>query len=254
MSLPLVKYVLIAAFRDRLFISTLIFAAVIISLSIFLGSSAVTEQNTFVLVFGSGGLRIAGVVALILFICSYVRRAFDAREIDYLLSRPLSKPVFLFSHIAAFIFIAILIGIMVAGCVFALAGGNVHEGFWLWSAGLLMEFTIMACIALFFSLFLGSLTTSALMCGAFYILARLIGQIIGIIEAPLTTGKFGFILEPIMMLISIVIPRFDLIGQTSWLVYGPDDTVGFGFIILQGVLFSVLVISASLLDLLRKQF
>jgi len=254
MSLPLIKYVLIAAIRDRLFLSAVIMAVIVISLSIFLGSSAITEQKEFVLVFGSGGLRIAGVAAIVLFICSYTRRAFETREIDYLLSRPVGQPAFLFSHTAAFILISSLIAVLISACVFAISAGQAGEGFWLWSAGLMAEYMIMACVSLFFSLFLSSLTASALMCGAFYILARLIGQIIGIIDSPSVSSPLGFVLEPVMSLISIIIPRFDLIGQTSWLIYGPETGIGFGFIMLQGFLFSAVVISACLLDLLRKQF
>jgi hypothetical protein len=62
------------------------------------------------------------------------------------------------------------------------------------------------------------------------------------------------ILPTIMQGISMLMPRLDLLTQTSWLVYGPDPAVGITFIIVQGVLFSSILLVASLIDLHRRQF
>ena len=67
-SFPLVGYVLKAAIRDRLFLSLIVLVLVGVSLSIFLGGAAIVESNRFSLVFAASGLRLAGVMGLVLFI------------------------------------------------------------------------------------------------------------------------------------------------------------------------------------------
>ena len=69
-------YVLSAAIKDKIFILYIGLVAIILSLSLFFGSSAVTEQDQFSAVFTSGALRIASAFTLVLFIVFYFRRSF----------------------------------------------------------------------------------------------------------------------------------------------------------------------------------
>ncbi|MCD8526284.1 MAG: hypothetical protein LRY62_03760, partial [Alphaproteobacteria bacterium] len=62
-------------------------------------------------------------------------------------------------------------------------------------------------------------------------------------------------LEIPMQAVSLVMPRLDLLGQTSWLVYGGDaGNVGFIYVCAHAAVFVFLVLSASLFDLIRRQF
>jgi hypothetical protein len=61
-------------------------------------------------------------------------------------------------------------------------------------------------------------------------------------------------MEYLLQVISSVMPRLDLMAQTSWLVYDgtvPEHLVP---ILVQGTVFLVLVVLASLIDLVRRQF
>jgi hypothetical protein len=83
------------------------------------------------------------------------------------------------------------------------------------------------------------------------------------------------ILNNVMNLVSVLVPRLDIMAQTSWLVYGFDgaggtlqlardagafahkiiDVLGAsGFIAVQGVLFIGLLIAAAAFDFLRREF
>ncbi|HBR68524.1 MAG TPA: hypothetical protein DEA55_04015, partial [Rhodospirillaceae bacterium] len=68
--------VLTAAVRDKLVISLLVLLALGASMAVFMGSSAVIEQDRFAVVFASGGLRLASVLGLVLFVVFFVRRSF----------------------------------------------------------------------------------------------------------------------------------------------------------------------------------
>lgn len=250
---PLVRYILMAAIRDRLIAAVLLLVGVGAALSVFLGSSAVTEADGFALVFAAGGLRFAVGLGLVLFVVFHVRRSFDTRDIDYLLSRPVGRVSFLLSHAAAFS----LIAVFMAGCVLAAVTGiaphKAGAGHLLWGASLAAEFLILVNAALFFAMVLPA-AAGALAVFGLYVLARVMGQLLGIVDAGALPGTMEG-LAVLLQAISLAVPRLDLLAQTSWLVYGPGDgAVGYGTVLAQGVVYSLLTIAASLVDLVRRQF
>lgn len=253
MSWPLVKYVLTAALRDRLVLSLAVVIALGASLSLFLGSAAVTEKAQFSGVFAAGGLRFAGVAGLVLFVVFHMRRSFDSRDVEFLLSRPVGRVRFLLSHAAAFSLLALVMAIAVTGAACAVSLRGVGAGHVLWGVSIAVEFVVMVNVALFFSMVLSSAASASLAVFGFYVLSRLIGQLLGIVHAGAETHVFK-LLGYVMELVSVVIPRLDLMGQTTWLVYGPGDAVGLGFVLAQGVVFTALVLLAALVDLVRRQF
>ncbi|HQX27811.1 MAG TPA: hypothetical protein PKX38_07735, partial [Alphaproteobacteria bacterium] len=121
-----------------------------------------------------------------------------------------------------------------------------------WAVSLAFENIVMVNAALFFSMILSSAATAATATAGFYILARLMGQLLGIIDS---TGKGTVIynlMEYILQAISAVMPRLDLMAQTSWLIYG--QSVEISSILLQAAIFTILIITAALIDLVRRQF
>ena len=249
----LIQYILKAALRDRLFLSFIVLLGVGVSLSMFLGSSAITETDEFSLIFAGSGLRLATNLTLILFVVFYMRRAFESRDIEYLLSRPITKLQFLLSHFTAFVFIAFIASVLVMLVVAFMPSQVTHTPIILWGVSLWLELSIVATVALFFSLILSSAVTSSMAVIAFYVLARLIGDILGIIEAGVSGGVSVF-LEKLMFIISVIIPRFDLLAQSAWLLYPIPDDINLPLIFGQGVIFMGLIVSAAYMDLNKKQF
>jgi ABC-type transport system involved in multi-copper enzyme maturation permease subunit len=242
------------------------------SLSVFMGSSSVSEKSQFALVLGSGGLRFLGVMGIVLFCCFYIRRCFENKEIEFLLSRPISRPTFLVTHAIAFSILALFISVVITAVV-ALLGQPDTVGLLVWGASLAAEFSIMAVAALFFSMVLSSAAGSALATLGLYALGRTVGTLLGVLSATPENWFFA-IVGSIMKLISVVTPRLDILGQTSWLVYGVDanSTIKLlrdaseyaywmashlglvGFIVVQGALFTALLLAASAYDFMRRRF
>ena len=79
MSSALVLYVLKAAVRDRLVAALFLAMLVAVSLSLFMGSAAVSEKGNFAIVFAGAGLRLAGIFGLVLFAVFFIRRAVTAQ-------------------------------------------------------------------------------------------------------------------------------------------------------------------------------
>lgn len=272
LSLPLVRYVLTAARRDRLMLTLALMVACGTGLAVFLGSTAVIEEGQFSLVFASGGLRFLGVAGVVLFCCFHIRRAFEHKEVEFLLSRPISRASFLLSHAAAFMLLAAGTALLVALPV-ALAGAVDKGGLAAWALSLGVEYAIMAVLSLFFAMVIPSAAGAALSVFGFYVLARLIGTLLGIAERT-ADNAFLAVLGKVMEVISVVVPRLDLMGQTSWLVYGVAGSGGLslrqgaggaahalaghlgipGFLLLQGAVFIALLLAAAHFDFRRRRF
>lgn len=252
-SWPTVRYVLTAAVRDRLIITLLIIIALGAALSIFLGTAAYVEKSQFVLVFAAGALRMLSVLGLVLFCVFFIRRSFDNKDVDYLLSRPVSRVSFIVSHAFAFSVIAVLLALSSSIAVYMTSPMTFGEGHILWGVSLMFELMIMANAALFFSMVLPSASTSAMAVFGMYILSRTIGILIGIMASGLAASPLMKGAAATMKFISLIIPRLDLLSQTSWLLYGPGN-VTLLFICAQGLIFSALLMTAALVDLVRRQF
>lgn len=251
-SKSLVKYALTAAVRDRIFLSFFLMILVGCSLSVFLGSAAVIEKDRFSLVFASGGLRIAGILSLVLFVIFFVRRSFDGKDVEFLLSRPISRVQFILSLALGFSIQAILVGLGVGGAVLGLAPHLISSGHYLWIVSSICENIIIVNVALFFAMYIPSAASACMATAGFYFLSRMIGQILGIIHSSLVSDVSP--LSVVMQFISIFVPRLDLMAQTSWLLYGYDTSIGFLTIVSQGAIFTFLVVCAALLDFMRRQF
>lgn len=252
MIVTLSQYAFMAALRDKIILSFLVLAALGISLSIFLGSAAVIEREQFSIVYAAGGLRILGVLGLVLFVVFYIRRSFEDKDIEFLLSRPVSRPAFILAHSLSFSFIALCFGAIVSGCVFFMIPQDITAGHLLWAFSILCEYVIIANAALFFSMVLPSATMASLAVFGFYIFCRIIGQIFGIVDTGTESESVAF-MGHIVEVISIFVPRLDLMGQTSWLVYGAQG-VGYVFVFFQMLVFSAVLVVASMIDLVRRQF
>lgn len=253
MVVPLVSYALKAAVRDRLVLALLTLLLVASSLSIFMGSAAVVEQDRFAVVYAAGSIRALNALGLVLFIVFFIRRSFESREIEFILSRPVSRTQLLVGYWLAFLIIAIILAIVSGICVAMISPVLFSFGHVYWVASLIAENMIIASAALFFSMVISSAASASFAVLGFYALARMMSQILGIIDAR-SHMLSSEILPNIMQLISMLMPRLDLMVQTSWLVYGPDPLVSLEFIFIQGAVFSFILLLAALIDLRRRQF
>jgi hypothetical protein len=252
MSSHLVKYALMAAFRDRLVLALFLILILGSALAVFLGSAAVVEKDFFTTVFTGGILRITGVMGVVLFVVFFVRRAFDSKDVEFLLSRPIGRISFLLSYSLAFSIMAFFLSLAIGLCIYAVSPHMFSQGHMVWVLSIIVENIIMVNVALFFAMYLSSAATAAMCIAAFYVLARMMGQLLGIIDSSLVPDIGAVSMA--VQLISVITPRLDLMGQTSWLIYGVDTGFGLFSIMMQGLVFCFLILLAAMLDFTRRQF
>lgn len=243
-----------AALRDRMIWGIFIISILGACLSIFSGSAAIIEQSQFVMAYAGGGIRILTLVGLVLFTVFYVRRSFDARDVEFLLTRPISRLQFILSHAAAFSLLSVATGLFLTLIIFALNRGHFSEGLALWACGVTAEYILVVNTSFFFSLVLNSPVSSGLSTLGFYVLARMIGNLMAIAHANMAAVGVFKGLAYIMDMIAMVIPRLDLMAQTSWLIYDNHNWQNWVFICSQSILFLLLILIAALIDLKRRQF
>lgn len=255
LSRPLVAYTLTAIRRDRLVQIMLVLMALGAAVSLFLGSAAAIEMRAFSVAMAGTVLRVAAVLGMVVFISFFLRRAFESREIDYLLATPLTRHSLLFSFAAAFMLLALVLTTMI-GAVVGVMMGTLSSGWVLWTASVATELMITSMIALFFACVLHSATVATLCSLGYYTLARMMGLMIGIVATKggavdqTVVDLFGWIVKAL----SVVTPRFDLMAQSAWLVYGQATGLAYGVLALQTIVFCLLFFVCAAFDLRRIQF
>ena len=219
-----IRYTLLTAVRDLLYVGLLLAALLAIALSIFIGGTALAEQRQMSVVYIAASTRIVFVVGMILFVCFHVRRMFDNREINMILSMPISRTSFVLSYCLGFVFVAIL-AILPIFLFLSLFFSINLAGTLFWALSVLMEVMLVIAFALSSAFILGSAATSALACFGFYFLSRIIGFFIASIAMPdslYSDSRFGIFITTLLKGISALLPRLDFYGKSSWLVYGVD--------------------------------
>jgi hypothetical protein len=249
---PLIAYLLHSALGDRLLAVLALAILAGAALAAFVGAAALVEKSELATVYTATAGRFVVVVCLVLFTCFHVRRTFDSREVDLLLSRPVSRFCFVLAEVATLVLLAVL-GAALAGIAVAATGHPEPAALGLWTLSLMIEAAIAATAALFFALMLSSGVASALACLGFYVLSRLIGPLGGIAAAHSGAGPPGWLADQAVLVLGLVLPRLDLLAHTGWLVHGTgDDAAGLGLMFAQGVVYLVLLIAVTGIDFERR--
>lgn len=249
----LFAYVLKAAKRDRFIVSLFLVLVLIASLSIFMGSTAVIEKDQFSAVFAAGSIRFLNIFGLSLFVTFFIRRSFEARDVEFLLTRPVDRVRFLISYVLAFIVLGILTAFISMVAIAVMAPHMFSEATVIWGMSLAIENAVIVSVALFFALVLSSPAAIMFATGGFYVLARMMSHFLGIVDANIVQGTEFKIMGIVLESVSMLVPRLDLLTQSSWLLYGAEPATLI-FTILHALIFMVLIVSMSLVDLLLRRF
>lgn len=251
-----VRYIFLTAIRDWLFLG--LFGGIVLAfiLSMFLGSTALVEEAQMTMTYLGGAARIILMVGLITFVCFHVRRAFENREVEVILSRPISRTSFVIAYWLGFAVVGGLLILPLLLLMFALLPGISPVGLVFWGLSILMEAFIVIAFALFCSLILKSAVTSVLLCFAFYVISRMMGFFLYVIESPqiMYSGGMEWLTGQGLRTVSAVLPRLDLYGHTEWLVYGVQSSDSLSLFMIQAAIYVPLLLAAALFDFKHKQF
>lgn len=250
-----VRYVFLTALRDWLFWAMLGGIMIASLIAHMLGATAAENVKEMTLSYSSEAARAMIVTGLIIFACFHLRGAFDSREIDVFLSRPITRANLVISYWIGFANVAFL-HVMAVVILTGIQGVISWKGFIFWSISLLLECWLVVAIALFASFTLRSAVASILASIGFYVLARMMAYFI-------VTSQTAFLFEsawlnaiPVYSLksISMLVPRLDFFAKSDWLTDGFHKAQDLEFFIFQAVIFIPLLILATIADFRNKEF
>lgn len=250
-----VRYILLTALRDWLFAALMAGIIVCVLIAHMLGATALIETQEMSLSFSTGSARIVLVTGLIVFTCFHVRNAFDTKEIDVFLSRPITRSGLVFSYWLGFSAVAMLLVIPVLALT-AVQGILSREGFAVWSASLVIECALVVAVSLFSAFTLKSAVTSVLASLGFYTLARMMGFFVATGNAgPLLHAHgLNLLLMRLLEAIALIMPRLDCFAKSAWLIYGAPLAWDLKLHFLQAMVFIPLLILATIVYFQRRQF
>lgn len=250
---PLFGYLLRAAIGRRFVVGLIAALLAATLLAAFLGSAALVERRAFAAVLGANAARLAVVLFLTLFTCFHVRRAFESREVELLLSRPVSRRDFVLAHVALLSLLAAAAALLAGISVAAVADAQAWASLAWWTGSLFVEALLVGVAALFFALTLQSGVLSALAALGLYVLGRTIGLLAGIAAAQAGHGLWERVIDPLVGLLALVVPRLDLLARSAWLVHGAADDAGLAAALVQNLVYVVLLAAAASFDFARRQ-
>jgi ABC-type transport system involved in multi-copper enzyme maturation permease subunit len=251
---PILKYILLTSLRDRLYLGLFVALVISFSISIFLGSTALIEKQQMITVYVAGSSRVVLTIGMILFVCLNVSRAFENKEVEFIISKPISRERFVLGYLLGFCAVAMLIMIPVLIAIFALSSAN-KLGLLIWSASLISELIIIISFALLASLILRNAFSAIFASFGFYILSRLMGFFLVAINIPQDLAQIkSHFFATMLKIFSVFFPRLDLFGQSSWLNYGITDFGNLKIIFWQSLIYIPLMIFMAFHDFKKKQF
>ncbi len=248
-----IRYIVLTAMRDWLFWVLLVGVLCAAAISGLLGGTALVETREMTITYASGSARVILMLGLIVFVCFHVRNAFETREIDVILSRPISRANLVIAYWLGFMLVAFILLLPII-IVIGLIGAPNTVGFIFWSLSLFMEAGIVVALALFSALAMRSAVTSVLGCMGLYVISRMMVFFVMTSEHPMFNSLKYIWLRFLISGISSVIPRLDFFGKSQWLIYGMKTAADWQLFIIQAVIFVPILLAACILDFRRKQF
>jgi ABC-type transport system involved in multi-copper enzyme maturation permease subunit len=250
----IIRFVLLTAMRDRLFAVLVLLLFVGVGISSGLAKTSMIEQHEMMLSFSGAVARLLLAIGLIVFVCFHIRHSFDSKEIDVLLSRPISRAGLVIGYWLGFSMVTAALVAINAAVLFLLSPLSV-TGFATWVGSLLLEMWLVVAIALFAAVTLRSAVSSVMASLVFYVAGRMMGFFLATIqsrfvfEEPWLNAATKAIIEGV----AIITPRLDLYSKSGWLVYGPS-TADWQLFVMQSVSFIPLLLAVTILDFKRRQF
>jgi len=213
------------------------------------------ETEAMTVTYSAASARIILMIGLIVFISFHVRHAFDQKEIDVLVSRPLGRFQIVFSYWLGFSFVAFLLVLATVTLMSFLPVTNM-DGYIRWGVSLLCESWLVVAAALFSAFTLRSGVSAVLATMALYVLGRMMGFFLATTDTGLMFHDrwVNTLVEWSMEIISIIVPRLDFFSHSDWLVYGVLRTEEPKLAIIEALIYIPLLLSATTIDFMRREF
>jgi ABC-type transport system involved in multi-copper enzyme maturation permease subunit len=247
------RYTLLEALRTRFPIMVLVAVALLLLISFFVESLAVTESARFQASVYAAGMRLAGVFIAALYVLVSIARELNDKGFDIVLALDLPRAHYVLGKLLGFLALAAVVAVVAGLPLLFLAP---WEAVLQWVASLTLELAIVVALALFCMLTFSQLVPAASFVAAFYLLARSITSIRLMGAYPLAGAESlsHQVMSTLVEALALVTPAFDQWTETAWLVNQPAAWPALLAIGWQSVIYVLLLAAAAMFDLYRKNF
>lgn len=253
----IIRYIMLTASRDKLYFGLFSLFLATTAVSLFIGSTSLVEENQMSLALMAGSNRIILMVGLILFISFHIHHTFERREIDLLISRPVSRSSFVVASAVGFTLISLLLIIPILLLMLVTTSPNVF-GLLCWTASIAAEAILVANFSLLSALIMPSAVSAVLTSLSFYVISRMMALFVSTIQVPVSlealSNRWEGVFDIVLTAVSIFIPRLDLYTQSGWLVYGVEHLSELWIIPTQFIVFFPIILLMAVYDVRHKEF
>jgi Cu-processing system permease protein len=238
--------------RDRILYGILVFALLLIGLSLALGQLSFAEQSRISADFGFTGIHLSAEILAIFIGSSIVAREIEKRTIMTLLVRPLSRTQFI---LGKFLGLGLVLSVLVIGLSVVLEGViksldvPLQLNFLAAVFGIWIESLILLSLALFFGSFAGPVMT-VIFTGSMFLLGHWVSSLPFFVEKS-QSAEF----KSMARVISTVVPNLETLNWRSAPVYGTEIKLA---VLSQATLYALawifFLLSATALIFRRRDF
>ena len=251
--LPIARYTLLEARRNRLLWLALILVGAGLAFTQFLQQVAITESNAIQAALLAAVVRFGAVFMLASFVITSMVREFNDKVVELILSRPLERSSYFFGKFAGYAALALALA-LVSSLPLALFAPLPRVA--LWGLSLACELLIVTAFALFCVLSLTQVISALAAVAGFYLLARSISALQIMAGNPLSDslGMGQKLVNFIIDVLAFLLPGLERMTQTGWLIYGAPSAAQITQVLAQTAVYVLLLCGAALFDLQRKNF
>jgi ABC-type transport system involved in multi-copper enzyme maturation permease subunit len=247
----LARTTLLEAIRNRLLWLIVLVIVIAFGLAQFLGQVAIAETREIQIALIAAPLRVAAVFIVAAFVITSMVRESSDKVAELLLSLPAPRSSYFAGKFAGYASTAVILALL---CALPLSLYAQPSGLALWTASLVCELWIVTAVSLFFVLTLAQVVPAFSAVAGFYLLSRSMAAMQIIAGAPLHEPTVADrAVNAIVDSIALLLPSLDSMTQTAWLLGG---ALGDAWVAVAGqtAIYLVLICSAALFDLYRKNF
>lgn len=239
------------AVRNRLAWLAAVVVGVSLALAQFLNQVAIAESLQIQLALLAALLRVAAVFIVATFVITSMVREANDKVTELLLSQPVPRSTYFLAKFAGYAMVA---AVLALGFALPLALFAPAPRVLTWAASLMCELMIVASVSLFCVVSLTQVLSAFAATAGFYLLSRSMAamQIIASASVANEHTLADSVITVVVNAIALILPGIDRMTRTDWLLGAAPGASEALALLGQSVLYVVLISSAALFDLHRK--
>jgi ABC-type transport system involved in multi-copper enzyme maturation permease subunit len=248
--LTIARATLLEALRSRMLWLVGVLLLVAVASAAFLQQVALIETARIQAAIIAALLRACAGFLVAAFVVMSMVREFNDKVLELMLAQPWPRAAYLFGKFVGFSAAGFALAAIVS---LPLAFLSPPAQVAIWALSLACELVILAAMSLFCVITLAHVVPALAAVLGFYVLGRSMAAI-QIIARPGDTSPHlaDRLANWIVEAIAAVLPRFDLMTQTAWLVNGPPGAGTIASVLAQAAIYAALLVAAAQFDLHRQ--